>query len=503
VTPRPTGGAGGEPGRLERFLFRIRTRLLLANLFLVVAPIAGLSFARTFERELLRSEEEGMVVLAMALSAGLGSAAEGQRLSVPAELAEAARAAAARLGAQVRVLDAAGRGLSDTGPEAIEKVTQGRTLIGRSASTVVVRDEPPPAGTFADRPEVKKALSGGSGRYTRVASQVRSVRLFVAEPVRARGGAVVGVVYVSRTTYPVLVALYRIRNGLVRVVGVSLAAGAVVAIFLALTISRPLHKLTRAARRIAAGERGVALNLSGRDEVADLSRAFDTMARELDARLLYISELAANVSHEFKTPISSIRGAAELLRDGAADEPAARDRFLGNILDDTERLSRLVTRLLELSRIEAGHDAGVPFDYRAMCEEVAGRQAGEGRAVTLDYRARHALLRGTPEQLESVLQNLLDNAARFSPAGGAITVTVEHGPDDAIVTRVVDRGVGISEANLPQVWGRFFTTARERGGTGLGLSIVRAIVEAHGGEVGASSTPGVGSTFWFSLPRRL
>jgi two-component system, OmpR family, sensor histidine kinase ChvG len=313
----------------------------------------------------------------------------------------------------------------------------------------------------------------------------------------------VGVVYVSRTTYPVMVSLYRVRNGLERVALGSLAVALVVALFLAFTISRPLRKLTAAARRIAAGERGVALKLSGRDEVADLARNFDHMARELDARLGYISELAANVSHEFKTPIASIRGAAELLREGAADDPEARARFLDNILGDTDRLSRLVSRLLELSRIESSPEPATPLDYRALVEDVVERYRAAGHAVTLEYEARASHLLGRGDHLDSVLSNLLDNAARFSDAGAPIVVRVRAGEASELVTDVVDRGRGISPQNLERVWDRFFTTARDEGGTGLGLAIVRAIVESHGGEVAARSEPGAGSTFSYTLPRRL
>ncbi len=203
------------------------------------------------------------------------------------------------------------------------------------------------------------------------------------------------------------------RNALIKVAFVSLVVGTLVALFLAFTISRPLRRLTEAAGRIAAGERGVALNLGGRDEIGELARDFDAMARALDARLGYISELAANVSHEFKTPIASMRGAAELLRDGAADDPEARNRFLGNILEDAERLSRLVTRLLELSRIESRPEARVPLEYRALVASVVARYP----SATLVWNAAFEHLRAAPDQVETVLTNLLDNAARFSPAG--------------------------------------------------------------------------------------
>lgn len=482
--------------------FRIRTRLLVVNVLLVILPVAGLAFARTFERELLRSEEEGMVAVAVALAAGAAAGGFDD-----GEVRHATAAAATRLQAQVRLLDVDGRAALDTGPEAVEKVTAGRTLLPSnprgSYTAISVGDPPPDTGSFRARPEVRKALDGKPGRATRISDRLRSVRLFVAEPITDASGEVTGAVYISRTTYPVLVSLYRIRNGLLRVVTVSLLVALAVALYQALTISRPLDRLTAAAHRIARGERGVALKLSGRDEVADLARTFDTMAHELDMRLGYISELAANVSHEFKTPIASIRGAAELLRDGAADDPQARDRFLSNILDDAERLNRLVSRLLELSRIEAHeHDRREALDYRELIEEVVARYSVAGQPITLEYRAPSSYLLGNPERLASALGNLIDNALRFGADAGPVRVVVSQ-PGDALRTEVIDRGPGISAANLAHLWERFFTTRRAEGGTGLGLAIVKAAVEAHGGQVGASSAPGQGSTFWFELPRHL
>ena len=482
-------------------IFRIRTRLLAASVLLVILPVAGLSFARTFERELLRSEEEGMTSTAVTLAAGAGL----EGLEGPLVRAQAERAAR-QLRAQIRLLDREGRAALDTGPEAVEKVTAGRRLLPSSmlrGEPIVVGDPPPDSGSFAERAEVKKALGGQAGRFTRVSNRLRSVRLFVAEPIRRPDGSQLGVVYLSRTTYPVLVSMYRIRNGLVRVVAASLLVALVVALYQALTISRPLARLTDAARRIAAGERGVALRLSGRDEAAELARAFDTMARELDTRLNYISELAANVSHEFKTPIASIRAAAEVLRDGAAEDPPARERFLSNILADTDRLSRLVTRLLELSRIEAHlHDQRETFDIKLMLEEITERYEGADCPVVLEFSAPFCLLLGNQERLASAVGNLVDNALRVSPPERPVRVAARQ-EQGGLRVEVRDEGPGISAANLPRVWDRFFTTRREDGGTGLGLSIVKAVAEAHGGRVGASSEPGEGSTFWLWIPRGL
>ncbi|HEU4538124.1 MAG TPA: HAMP domain-containing sensor histidine kinase, partial [Polyangiaceae bacterium] len=467
---------------------------------LVVVPLFGLWLARSFERELLRSEEEGLVAVAAALAAAAGPALGRGEAPGPAERA-AALEAARRLEAQVRLVDAGGRALVDSGPEEVEVITR-RGRFDSLRRRAAVGEPAPPGGGYGERPEVRAALGGAPGRATRVSGRLRAVRLHVAEPARDAAGRVVGAALVERTTYPVLVSLYSVRNGLVRVALGSLLLAALVATFLAFTISRPLARLTAAARRIAAGERGVALGASGRDEIGELARAFDAMARGLDARLAYISEFAANVSHEFKTPMASIRGAAELLRDGAADDPAARARFLDNILDDTRRLERLVSRLLELSRLEARPRAPGPVDYRALVGRVADRYRAAGRRVDLAYEAEQTLVVAPADALESALVNLLDNARNFSPAGEPLRVEVVAAPGGGLLTRVVDRGRGISPANLPRVWDRFFTTARAEGGTGLGLAIVRAVVEAQGGRLGVESRPGEGSTFWFWLPQK-
>jgi two-component system, OmpR family, sensor histidine kinase ChvG len=523
---------------LRRKLSSIGARFMLVNAFLVLVPLAGLSFARTYERELLRSEEEGMVTLARTLGAVAAADLVDGKIVVHGTLEQSVRTAAGELKAQIRVLDAQGVALIDTGAEAVQRQTNGRALLDFSPDSPSIRSilpdegllqrganvrdrysttsdvwvpapaptstrsvEPPPdsSGNFSNAPEVKKALTGASGRYTRVPTEFRGVRLYVAEPVRVgKDGPVVGVLYVSRTTYPVLVALYRARDGLYRVAGLSLIFAIGIAGLLGFTIARPLRRLGQAAGRIARGERGVSLQMKGNDEVAELARAFDKMAHELDARLSYISELSANVSHEFKTPIASIRGSAELLRDGAADDPEARERFLGHILTDTERMTRLVSRLLELSRIEASHEQRLPIDFRALVEEEVDGFRSVGENVRLVWASDAGLVLGLPNHLAAALRSLIENGLRHGDADG-VTVHVER-EGNVLRTDVVDRGEGISEANLTKMWERFFTTQRAKGGTGIGLSIVRAVVEAHGGSVHAVSQPGQGACFSFRLP---
>src|SRR6185437_7404001 len=181
-----------------------------------------------------------------------------------------------------------------------------------------------------DRYEVRTALAGAPAARTRIRARDPGVFLFVTEPVRS-ADRVIGAVYVDRSTRPVMVELYRIRAGLIRVLFVAFCITGLCTLLLAWSISRPLARLSRAAKRVAAGEPSVTIPVGGGGEIQELGESFASMKERLDARLRYIEGFAADVAHEFKSPLTSIRGAAELLGEGAADDPEARERFLRNI----------------------------------------------------------------------------------------------------------------------------------------------------------------------------
>ncbi|HEY5374048.1 MAG TPA: ATP-binding protein [Polyangiaceae bacterium] len=305
-----------------------------------------------------------------------------------------------------------------------------------------------------------------------------------AEPVREQG-LVRGAVYVTRSTTPVLQEMHRIRRGLTLVLGVALALTALLTLLLAWTLSRPLERLAHAARRIAAGDGGGEVPVAGGGEIGELAEAFREMTRKLEARHRYISAFAADVAHEFKSPLTSIRGAAELLSEGAADDLEARRRFLGNISPDAARLDRLVSRLLELSRIDASEESAVLVD------------------LVLDYASSVPVILARPADLEAALLNLIDNALKFSPPGSPVHVAVVGRPAEGFVSiTVADHGPGIPVQHLPRVFERFFTTDADRSGTGLGLAIVKSVVEAHAGSVSVESSPEQGKRFCMRLPAR-
>ncbi len=490
-------------GAWERWrdeLSRIRYRLVLINLLIVSVPLLGIGFARFYEREMLRSLEDDMIHQAMLLRAVVLADPAGPSLATRTPLlVSIARETRMRL----RLLDVTATVLADShGAGPPEGTAEGEALARLGvAPNPAPDDHVPNPMNLPTRPEIVKALAGGYGATTRVWRFDGGTRvyLFVALPIRAADGVVQGVVYVTRSTLPVVAAMHRLRTTLWRVLLGAFAATAILTLFLATTISRPLARLTDVAQRIAGGARVEPMRLERRDEIGRLARAVDTMAQKLDARAQDVAELAANLSHEFKSPLTSIRGAAELLVEGAADDPDARRLFLENIRGDAARLDRLVTRLLELSRLEADT---TPIETVALDEVVADAvNARRGPApIDVTYAASATRVRGRRTLLASMVGNLLDNAEQHARPGSRVTLRVEDGAAGTVRLAVHNAGEAISPANLARVWDRFFTTRGDAGGSGLGLPIVAAVARAHGGTVGVESTPDAGTTFTVELP---
>ena len=492
--------------KLGRELGRLRVRLMIVNVVVLLVPVAGLELARLYEHQLLHALERDMrnqaALVREAIEAGLERDRPLRDGYIERILEEAARTTRTR----VRILDAGGQVILDSHrggpPEGAEP----------PAPTVLppdVYDERPwstrslPQDRWPDVPdrrEVRSALRGDPDAQTRLRERAPAVFLFVAEPIR-RSGEIAGVVYVTRSTLPVLEELYRIRTGLLKVLAIALALTLLVSLGLAWSISRPLSRLAKAARRIAGGERGVAVPVGGGGEIRELGEALATMTARLDDRMRYIRDFAADVAHELKSPLTSIRGAAELLSEGAADDPEARARFLSNIELESERLDRLVSRLLELSRIDASDAPMDDVDLGALVARVVERTHTGEQPVEIEWQTSLRTVRGRAEELERALLNLVENALRFSPEGAPVTIRVAASPSEVSIA-VIDRGPGVPKELERKIFDRFFTTDADRNGTGLGLAIVQSVARAHGGTVELASQPGRGACFTLRLPRR-
>ncbi len=482
-------------------------RLLAVNLSVVLIPAAGLEFARIYERQLLDGLERDMRNQATLTRVFLEDASkDGNTWNVPELEALLARAATSTR-TRIRVVTQAAGVLVDSHrngpPEGHEPKPPllGRSARGLRGPALPGPDAEPPT-PILERPEVVSALGGALGTRTRIAEDPPAVFLFLAEPIRQHG-VVTGAVYLTRSTTPVLLELYRIRRGLVVVLGLAVAVSALLTLGLAWTISRPLERLARAARRIAEGDTAVELP-GGGGEIGELSRAFLDMTKKLEARQRYISEFAADVAHEFKSPLTSIRGAAELLSEGAADDPEARRRFLENISLDAKRLDRLVSRLLELSRIDASDAPPIALALEPLVRRVVDRLKPTSPALVLRYESSIPLILGRELDLETMLLNVLDNAIRVSPAASPIEVQVSgRAHDKEVLISIRDHGPGIAAEHIPKIFERFFSTELEGEGTGLGLAIVDSVVRAHGGSVRVESALGQGTKFVICLPVRL
>ena len=283
-------------------------------------------------------------------------------------------------------------------------------------------------------------------------------------------------------------------------VAVSVALG----ILLARMISRPLEKVGAAARRVAAGDYAARVPRPGSPELASLADSFNQMAEGLEQQERQRAELVANFAHELRTPLTNLRGYLEAMRDGVM-QPAA-DVF-ESLREEVDRLERLSRSLDALSGETAGSAYPVELDLAAAVRNAAelARPAFERARLRLRIDVPAAGLppvRAVPDHLSQVLANLLQNAQRYTPAGGLVTVTAAA-ERETVVVSVTNSGARIPDADLPHLFERFYrvdkSRDRARGGAGIGLAIVKQLVEQGGGRVGAESARG-GTRFWFRLP---
>jgi signal transduction histidine kinase len=523
---------------------RLRTILLIVNLVLIVLPLTGILTLRLYESALVRQTEseliaQGAMVAAAFRAAWLAAAGEDVLQSMPALPASFVAPPADQSPWRPRpaVLDLAEDPVLPPPPdgqppvqppepvavaagEALQPVlreAQLTTLAGiriLDVNGIVVATTREDYGlSLGAWEEVKEALAGDWASRLRVRppeaidppptliSRISTLRVFVSVPVIEQG-RMLGAVVLSRTPRTIVQALYGKRWHLAGLAALLVGSVVLLAFFSAFTISRPLRAVMLQARRAAGGERGAVIPVRhpGTREIEDLSASIVTMAQTLERRADYIAAFAAEVSHEFKTPLTAIRGTVEVLRDHLDEmTPDERERFLGNIEQDVGRLDRLVRRLLELARADmlrpAPHEsAGLDDIAAALGEDY--RRAGLPVAIEPGGGALAVAMAG--DLLHAVLRNLLDNIRQHAGAGASARLAwrVEDG---AAVLRVADDGVGISPGNAARIFDRFFTTARGAGGTGLGLAIVRSQLAAHGGTI-ALIPSGRGAAFEIRLP---
>ncbi|WP_036920982.1 sensor histidine kinase [Propionicicella superfundia] len=265
---------------------------------------------------------------------------------------------------------------------------------------------------------------------------------------------------------------------------------------------RPLRDLSQAVAVITETDDLEPITVRGDDEIADLTRAFNTMLLSLESSRERQKRLIADAGHELRTPLTSMRTNIELLmaddRSGMLP-PGARSEILADVAAQLGEFTTLVGDLVQLSREDRVEAAPEPIDFQDVVARAVERAKRRGPSLTFDVSLEPLYLVGEPDSLERAVTNLLDNAVKFSPDGGTVTVEMADGR-----LRIADQGPGIAEEDLPHVFDRFYRSdkARTTPGTGLGLSIVDHTVKAHGGAVAAGRAPEGGAEFVVSLPGR-
>ena len=359
---------------------------------------------------------------------------------------------------------------------------------------------------FSQWTDVHKALNGQYGSRWELDKPHQRVNIYSTLPVFV-DGKIVGAVSVSKSTNRIRNFISRSLQNLLLPGLIALILAAAMAYALSAYITRIIWDLASRAERIAAGESKVRLETWTRSELGTLARAVERMREKLEGKA-YVEEMATNLSHELKTPLASIRGSAELLEGPASNDPAARTKFLTNIQSEVERLDRIVSELLKLSRIEAqpGGAEAAPIDAASTVREIAevyrGRAADAGIVFRPEIAEGPFRVRIAELQLKQLLTNLLDNAFQFTAAGREVRFRAVAG-ESAMEFQVIDEGSGIEPELLPKVFDRFFTTENPRTGnrgTGLGLAIAKSIATANGGKISVESELGRGSTFRVTFP---
>ena len=339
------------------------------------------------------------------------------------------------------------------------------------------------------------------------------VRLRMVSVPISVAGQIVGAVQVGQPLIEVDATLKRVLILLTlgTVVMITIAGG--VGLLMSWLALRPIDRITQTAGRIVhAQDLGQRLPVPKTDdEVGRLVSTFNAMLERLDRLFQAQQRLGADVSHELRTPLTTIRGNVDLLRRGAADDPVERVAALDAIEGEVDRMNRLVADLLILAQAEAGmklEKQPVELDtlilevYRqAQLMSAARFPIGERVAIRLGHEDQ-AIIQGDPDRIKQLLLNLIDNALKYTPPGGTVTIALDRDPEWVRVS-VEDTGIGIPPEVLPHIFDRFYRAQREgRKGVGLGLSIARWIAEAHGGRLSAESEVGQGSIFTLWLPTK-
>lgn len=361
-------------------------------------------------------------------------------------------------------------------------------------------------------PSILKAIGGSRvlGEYANASY------MDVAVPVTDAGGQVQYIIYIKDNKQTVNDLSKELITLIVEAVIVGFAISVALSFILSKTLLQPIIGMTKAAEAMAGGDFSRKLDVESGDEIGILADTFNNMAFQLKTTLEEIKksealrrEFVANVSHELRTPLTSIRSYAETLTDYRDIPKEMEIDFLHVILKESDRMTKIVQDLLELSRFDAGsaqlqiEEFSLENSMRNVSDAIALEAAKHSHNIRMELADDLPGINGDRARIEQVLINILSNAVKYTPDGGTIEITSGRAGDKVWI-KIKDTGIGIPEEDIPRIFDRFYRVdkarSRESGGTGLGLSIAREIVLRHGGEILIESIQAGGTAVTVVLP---
>ncbi|MGB0845295.1 MAG: HAMP domain-containing sensor histidine kinase [Thiolinea sp.] len=533
------------PGRAR---LSLRTILLIVMLTILLLPLLGLYFFRIYENELVRQTELELISQSAALAAtyrqyarrihpdldnygyiihssplipnSRGDYLNSKQASSPytpitpaLDLVNPVQPPRANAVAPTTLPDETSRRIAFE-MKPVMRDTQIVTLVGvrlLDMNGVVIGGREEIGLSLAHVTEVKQALRGHYASVIRQRlsdepppplysiSRGTNIRVFTAFPVIEKN-RLLGVIYLSRTPKNIIKHLYLVQDKLYLATVTLLLVAVLMVLFVSSSISRPIRELIEQIKRVTRGEQTqvVPIKHPVSHEVAQLSESFARMSRTLAERSDYINRFATHVSHEFKTPLTSMQGALELLQEHIDTMPTEkRHRFMANLLEDTQRLKNLVSRLLELARADSLEPSNTHSSLPEQLRRLENRYKERGLVLVYDELPEQELAIA-PDALETILNNLLENSLQH----GASEVTLSTEAEESgtyLLLKLHDNGSGISPANRDKIFTPFFTTKRNAGGTGLGLEIIASLLKTYNGQIFLGDQE-EGAAFILSIP---
>ncbi len=502
----------------------LTARILLVNIVALAILGGSLFYLDSYRQQLLAERFALARSEAQIMAEALDAAGPARRDALIARLGESQ-------GLRIRLFDRHGALVSDSfalsarpayrlaNPDAQPWYDKAARLLDRGMDALLGAPPVPPHVEPAQDaarhwPEIGRVLGRREAQVVQRYAPDRTPMISAAAAIGAPDDTAGLTLLTTRNSADITERVRLARQNLAIIVAITLFISVQLSLFLARTIVQPLRALVRAAVRVRLGrERAVEVPRlpERRDEIGMLARAISDMTSALRLRIDAVESFAADVAHEIKNPLASLRSALESLE--TVSKPELRTQLLGIASHDLQRIDRLVTEIADASRIDAELSRATfeQVDLGRLAAAAIGaredRQENEGRRITLSSKGRgRAMVMGVPVRLERIIENLLDNAVSFSPPGGTIAVLVRN-ETDRVVMSICDEGPGIPASEREKIFERFHSLRPDGEGfgnhSGLGLAIARTIAEAHDGTLGVTDRPDglSGACLSLSLPR--